>query len=462
MSLAHAKAMLKGTPVWESPFTPVEDARRLHRLARWAQRFSPVVAADEPDGLLLDVAGCERLFGEDEQVIARVDSAFRQLGLPIRLALAPTVGCAWAVARFAADRISIVSPERIREELAPLPVAGLRMDPTFVNALLEVGIERIGSLFDLPREELACRFGADLLRRLDQATGAVGETITPLRFSTPIEATRVFDGPVTNLEAIVVTTRHLLFALVLQLEERGCGVRTLDVMLLRVSAEPCRLSITLTYPSRDVRHLWTLLGPKIERANLGYGVESVSLIASRFGRLFPKQLRMAEVGPEREDQGDESVLGEFLDRLVDRLGRGAVGEMAAVETYVPEEAFPWRAWSETKDGGKKDSRTGDSHNGVVWMDRPSQLFEVPESAQVISLVPDGPPSWMRWRGRECSVHCATGPERLSLPWWTSRRGLPPSPDVARDYYEVQDDQGRLLWIFRDRATHGWFVHGLWA
>lgn len=57
-SLAHAKALLKGTQVWERPFTPIEDAQRLHGLARWAQRFSPVVATDEPDGLLLDVAGC--------------------------------------------------------------------------------------------------------------------------------------------------------------------------------------------------------------------------------------------------------------------------------------------------------------------------------------------------------------------------------------------------------------------
>lgn len=462
MSLAHARALLKGTPLWERPFTPAEDVRWLHRLARWAQRFSPVVAADEPDGLLLDVAGCERLFGEDEQVIARVDASLRPLGLQVRLALAPTVGCAWAVARFAADRIRIVSSDRIREELAPLPVTGLRVDSTFVSALHEVGIERIGALFDLPREELACRFGADLLRRLDQATGQVSETITPLRSSMPLEATRVFDGPVTSLEAIVVTVRELLFTLVLQLEERACGVRTLEVVLQRVSAEPCRFSIPLTYPSREVRHLWTLLRPKIERAHLGYGVESVSLHASRLGKLFARQLRLAHAEPESEDPVDETVLGEFLDRLMDRLGRGAVGGMAVVETHVPEEAFPWRALSETKEGVKGDSCTSDSRAGVACRDRPSQLFEVPEPAQVLSLVPEGPPSWIRWRGGECAVRSSSGPERLALPWWEARRGVPPSPDVVRDYYQVQDDQGRLLWLFRDRATHGWFVHGLWT
>ncbi|MDO8632730.1 MAG: DNA polymerase Y family protein [Phycisphaerales bacterium] len=461
MSLAHAKALLKGTQIGERPFTPAEDARRLHRLARWAQRFSPVVAPDEPDGLLLDVAGCEGLFGEDRRMVAMIDASFKKLNLPVRLALAPTIGCAWAVSRLAVDRIKIVTPERVREELAPLSVAGLRIDPLFVGALHEVGIERIGVLFDLPRQELACRFGADLLRRLDQATGEANEAITPLRVSTPIEATRNFDGAVTSLEAILITARELLFTLVLRLEERGCGARTLDVVLQRMSAEPSRISISLTYPSRDIRHLWTLLRPKIERTNLGYGVESVSLHASRLGKLSPQQLCFGHVEPGSESQGDEADWGELLDRLMDRLGPRAVCAMTVSETHVPEEAFPLRAWSQTQ--GRVPRRGNHDVAGNVGdVDRPSQLFEVPEPVQVVSLVPEGPPSWLRWRGRDCAVHCASGPERLALPWWEAQRGTSPSPNIARDYYEVEDDQGRLLWVFRDRATNGWFVHGLWA
>ena len=461
MSLAHAKALLKGTQLWERPFTPIEDAQRLHRLARWAQRFSPVVATDEPDGLLMDVAGCERLFGEDRQMIAMIDASFKRLNLPVRLALAPTVGCAWAIARFAVDRIKIVAPERIRDELAPLPVAGLRIDPLFVGALNEVGIERIGELFDLPRQELACRFGADLLRRLDQATGEVNETITPFRASSPIEATRNFDGAVTGLESILITARELLFTLVLQLEERTCGVQTLDVVLHRISAEPARVSIALTYPSRDGQHLWTLLRPKIERTHLGYGVESISLHASRLGKLSPHQLCFGHVEHGNRNQADEAEWGAFLDRLMDRLGPRAVCAMTVAETHVPEEAFPLLAWSEAQ---ARLPRSGNSRTteSLGRVDRPSQLFEVPEPVQVISLVPDGPPSWMRWRGWECAVRSAWGPERLALPWWEAKRSKSPSPNLARDYYEVEDHQGRLLWVFRDHVTNGWFVHGLWA
>ena len=461
MSLAHARALLKGTQIWERPFTPVEDTRRLQRLARWAQRFSPVVAADEPDGLLLDLAGCEELFGTDERMVALVDTSLARWGLPARLALAPTVGCAWAVSRFAADRIKIVAPDRIREALKPLPIAGLRIDPTFAGALHDVGIERIGSLFDLPRAELACRFGADLLRRLDQATGEMNETITPIRTAIPIEAARAFDGPVTNLEAIVVTVRELLFTLVLQLEERACGVRTLDVVFERISAEPVRIAITLTYPSHDARHLWTLLRPKIERTNLGYGVESIALHASRLGKLSTRQLSLGHGGPGDRSQRDETDCGELLDRLMDRLGPRAVCAMTVCETHVPEDAFPLRAWSQAQ--GQAPQRSDkDATENCDRAQRPSQLFDAPEPVRVISLVPEGPPSWMRWRGQESHVRCAGGPERITLPWWRSTRGTSPLPNRARDYYEVDDDQGRWLWVFRDRATNEWFVQGLWA
>jgi len=460
MSLAHARALLKGTPVWEKPFTPVEDARRLRRLARWAQRFSPVVAADEPDGLLLDMAGCEELFGSDERMVALVETSLARWKLPARLALAPTVGCAWAVSRFSADRIKIVARERIREELAPLSVAGLRIDPTFVSALNEVGIERIGSLFDVPRAELACRFGADLLRRLDQATGCANETITPIRTATPIEAIRAFDGPVTSLEAITVTVRELLFALVLQLEERACGVRTLDMVWERISAEPARVSMMLTYPSSDAQHLWSLLKAKIERIHMGYGVEAITLRASRFGPLSTRQMGF-DHGGKGKSHPREADCGELLDRLMDRLGPRAVCALTAAETYVPEEAFPLCAWSPNQ-GQVAPPANIDPTVSRDHAPRPSQLFDVPEPVRVMSLVPEGPPSWVHWRGRDSPVHCAGGPERIALPWWRSIGSTSSSPDLARDYYEVEDDQGRWLWVFQDRATRNWFVQGLWA
>src|SRR5690606_11104278 len=63
LTLAHARAIVGRHPLIEMEYQPAEDEKTLHRLARWALRYAPTVAPDPPDGLLLDITGCARLFG---------------------------------------------------------------------------------------------------------------------------------------------------------------------------------------------------------------------------------------------------------------------------------------------------------------------------------------------------------------------------------------------------------------
>ena len=59
---------------------------------------------------------------------------------------------------------------------------------------------------------------------------------------------------------------------------------------------------------------------------------------------------------------------------------------------------------------------------------------------------------MVWRGRTIPWSAAWGPERIATGWW---RG----PDVQRDYYRAEWDEGTHVWIYRDRRTDRWFLHG---
>jgi protein ImuB len=88
--------------------------------------------------------------------------------------------------------------------------------------------------------------------------------------------------------------------------------------------------------------------------------------------------------------------------------------------------------------------------------RPAQLLDRPEAIRVMSLVPDGPPMWLDWRGQSGEVVAASGPERIAFPWWT------PQLRTTRDYFEAEDEFGRRLWIYRDAQSNQWFVHGQWT
>ena len=56
----------------------------LERLALWAIRFTPIAAIDPPDGLVLDVTGCTRLFGGEPAMLARVGDSLQRGGVAAR------------------------------------------------------------------------------------------------------------------------------------------------------------------------------------------------------------------------------------------------------------------------------------------------------------------------------------------------------------------------------------------
>jgi len=444
MSLVQARIQLSGRSVDEQPHAPAEDAARLRQLAAWAHRYSPVVSPQPPDGLFLDVSGCAALFGGEQGLGHRLLSRLKRQGLEARAAITPTFGAAWALARWSDAPLRVFGDAQLTAAIDPLPTAALRLDEAVIAALAEVGIERIGQLRRMPRHSLVSRLGKEALRRLDQMTGLARET--PESVPPPVvpEALRVFDGATTNWEGVLLTAHELLAELTARLAREGLGISDLRLKLSRLSDRPVLLRLRLTHASQESRHLWSLLRPRLERVCLGYGVEEIRLWAARVEPVEARQSTLWRIGA---NAGDARATGELLDRLIDRLGRSAIHRMQPRAAFFPEDAF---APKEVLPPAHRKEEV------ALWPAlRPAAFFDVPEPAQAIALLPDGPPNRVRWRGRLHEIHRAVGPERLAPPWWTPRRR------GRRDYYGVEDAAGRWLWIFRD--AHGrWFVHGVFA
>jgi protein ImuB len=439
MPVTQARALFGVDAVRLEPHQPDRDRAALRAVAGWARRFSPLVAPDEPDGLLLDVTGCAAVFGGEEGLLRAARAGLRGLGFANRVAIAPTFGCAWAVARHGAG--GIVGAGGVREAVAPLPIAALRVDGDLVEALAEVGIDRVAHLLDMPRSTLPARFGERPLLRLDQALGQAIETIEPVRPLSPPAAERVFDGATDRPEAVELTARELLEEIAAALLERESGAREVEITLERSDLPPERLRISMGRPSRDARHLMKLLGPRLERVNLGFGVEGVRVRVVSSAKLRHDQTSRWD---DREG-GDPRALAELVDTLSERLGAGRVLRVRGVESHLPERAF--RA-----EPGVREPRPGPPA-GVTCQDRPTVLFGRPFPAEVIALTPDGPVHRVRWRGGDEAVRASVGPERIAPEWWRA-------PGPARDHFAVQTESGRWLWLAREDGR--WLVRGVWA
>jgi protein ImuB len=486
MTIADARALIRTVPPGGVRILD-EDARRdagaLETLARWAARFSPIVAPDPPDGLLMNVTGCARVFRGERRLAKRVLGALGRFGFTARVAIAPTYGAAWAAARFvtrASCPWAVLESSDLPSALDALPVEALRLDEDLVHALDEVGIARIGELREVAcagRQTLPSRFGPDLLMRLDQALGMAIETIEPVREREPLRVERVLDGPTTDLETLGVVVRGLLESLREILERRGSGVRRIDAVFERPRLEPIVLTVSVGAPTRDVKHLWSLAWPRMERMNLGDGVEGVEVRAVRVARLRDEQM-VRWVEDASVTRGEESrELGQLCDTVANRIGSERVLVARSVETHIPERGWEFEERADGARSHRLTPKAASTGGTLESPERPTLLLDPPEAILTIAGAGDAPPWRITWRGEEITVTRSVGPERIGEAWWDvggalsdrsagrEERGRPRPElggEMSRDYFRVQDQHGRWLWAFRRSGTNRWFMHGVWA
>src|SRR5690606_18587789 len=123
-----------------------------------------------PDGLILDISGCAHLWGGEKPYLKEIVTRLQTKGYHTRMAIAPTIGTAWAVARFG-KAAPIVENGGEREALMQLPPAALRLEPDVLDRMHKLGMRTVGSFMAMPRTALRRRFGHHLQFRLRQAMG---------------------------------------------------------------------------------------------------------------------------------------------------------------------------------------------------------------------------------------------------------------------------------------------------
>lgn len=429
---------------------PVADAEALERLALWVlQRIAPIVAPDPPDGIVIDSTGADHLHGGEAAMIETLIGRLTMSGVAARAAIADTWGAAHALARFAADPATVAPPRHGAAVLDPLPLEALRLPPPMAADLRVLGFERIGDLRAQPRAPLTLRFGPELARRLNQALSDLAEPIEPVRPPDLIEVRRAFAEPISAAETIARYIGKLTVQLCTALEEKGLGVRRLDLLCHRVDNRIEAVRVGTAQPVRDVKRLSRLLCDQIEKIDPGFGIEVLSLtatIAEPFQRRQMASSLIEEIAPD---------ISDLVDTLANRVGERAIYRAAPVASDVPERSvcrIPAMA----------------AETGATWpghWPRPARLLTHPEPIEAIALLPDNPPVSFTWRGIRRRVKRADGPERVHAEWWKRDAELA----AIRDYFRVEDDSGERYWLFRSgngedpgTGSHRWFLHGVFG
>jgi protein ImuB len=393
------------------------------------------------------------LFGGEAQLLAEAQAAFARRGLTARLAIAPTAGAAWALSHFGPD-CAIFPPRNGEDMLDNLPVAALRLSDDVLTVLRRLGLKRLGQLSGISRDALHRRFRsrspeANPLTRLDQLLGRVAEPLLPvIEVPDPLVQRRLME-PIRHRELLDRVLADLAADMACELEGKALGARRLELGLWRVDGEVITRRLEFAAATRDPAHITRLFAGKLDDVDAGFGIELVRLRASSTEPLALVQ------GDIEAAQIQGTSLAECIDRLTVRLGEKAVRRPVLHASHIPERAQRWQPPL-----GPEPASQGQ----LAFHQRPLKLLDRAELIAVLYASPDGFPQRFRWRGQVHEVARVEGPERIAPEWWREK-----STVRLRDYYRIEDGEGRRYWIYRHGlAGDGrggapeWFLQGLCA
>ena len=443
MAVADARVLLPAIEVINDK--PKLSSYLLTKLCHWCIRFTPIAAMDAPDGIILDATGCAHLWGGEEKYLKDIIDKLKKLGVSVRIAIADTIGTAWAVSRY--GKTKAITPVNGQvEALMPLPPAALRLDTAILQKLHKLGFYTIGSFMNMQRRILKRRFGDSILLRLDEALGFKEVFITPVVPIVPYEERLTSLEPIQTKKAIEIALQTLLDKLTQRLIIEGKGLRNSTLQCYRIDNNVQAISITTNHASHNAAHLFKLFEIKIGTIEPALGIEVFVLQAGNIEEVEAIQEKFWSSPHSLQSP----AIAELLDNLQSKFGNNIVRRYLPGQHYLPENAF-------------KLATSLKEQPAIEWRvdkPRPILLLKQPCLIQVTAPVPDYPPMNFRYNGKLHRVAKADACERIEAEWWLQ-------PGLHRDYYIVEDEEGKRYWLYRlghydDTQKPDWYLHGFFA
>ena len=432
MAVAAARALEAQLGVL--PHNEERDAEALHSLAYWAGQFTPNVALQPGEGLLLEVATTLRLHRGSKALVARLQEGVGALGYCAVPGVAPTPLAAWwlAKARHAGLPVRACLPlALLGERLAPLPLTLLDWPPELLTTLHTLGIRTVGACSALPREGFIRRFGAAHRLELDRALGLAADprawVAPPASFSSRVE----FGFEVTEALRLLFPLRRLLQELEGFLRARSSGVLQWQLQLEHSKRRRTTLRIGTSTPERSAERLLALARERLAQTTLEAPVLGLGLVAAQL-------LEFVESSASFVANPAAQALGwsQLVDRLLARLGSGQVYRLYVCDDHRPEQA--WKA--------SRAALRGPSTTAAPGAPRPLWLLKRPRALRTAQDAP------------LCQGHLQllAGPERIESGWWDGSK-------ACRDYYVARNPGGETLWVYCEHCRPPrWYLHGIFG
>lgn len=389
------------------------EKQQLNALAQWAYQYSNKISF-EPLMLLLEIGASLRLFNGLETLLQHILHDLQQLQHRTHYAVAPNSTAAALLARCKPSSL-VLQPNDLAEALADIPLRQFIRDEKVRRFITDIGLETLEDCSNLPRAALARRSAPKLLQQLDVLYGRANKAIPywqpPSRFAQTLKLL----SEISHAQALIFPAKRLLTTLCGYLRGRGAGTQLLLWQMAHREHADSQFKQGLLNPDRDAERLLASFRERIERIQLVAPVISLRLIVEDCLPFTESNQALFEQNKQQDQL--------FIERLYNRLGKTKVRGISLTPDHRPE--FAWSICPP----GKPEQITRQNNQQPLW------LFTQPKPLQL---------------NRHLKLQ--TIPMRIESGWWDNQ-------DIARDYYLAINAKGQRLWVYQDRRSQKWFVHG---
>jgi protein ImuB len=430
IKLNSAFALAASLRVFER--SPRRERLGLESLSAWAHALTSTVCIEQPETVLLEVAGSLKLFGSLAAIKHRLGEEVAKRHWTSRLCVAPTAVAALWLARGGAEDVESLGS--LAGRLGSLPLRVTRWPLEIQALLLDLGVRTIADCLRLPRDGFARRVGLEYLRDLDRA---LARCFDPRAAFVPAQrwsAKRELYQESSDTAVFMVAVEDMLDDLTAELRRRQAQVRSLRVEFEHMRSLPTLESFDWAEPTHERGRLLSLLRDRLERIVLPAPAVALGVTT---GFLLALQARTVDLFDKIPVETLSQVL---LERLRGRLGADAVYGIASAADHRPE-----LAWSRSAARPRDEAALADGPLSPWARYRPLWLLPGP-------LPLSSTEAHLYYRG---AIELSSSPERIESGWWDER-------DVSRDYYTAVGAGGERLWVYRDRRSRDWYLHGLFG
>jgi protein ImuB len=452
---------------WRSP---AQESSARAALLDCAWTISPMIeeprkgtAADFCDSVVLDLAGCEKLFGSPEKIAHHLQRIATAVGLEANVAIAGNPEAALSAAR-GFPGVTRIPPGKEAAILGALPLSSLGLPAELLETLQRWGLRTYSEFATLPEIAVIERFGQEGKRWHQLSQGCDSKPLLPKQFPDQFEESMDLEFSVDLLEPLLFVLNRLLDQLCLRLRMHVLATTELKITL---TLEPENLAdqppvhirnLRLPVPVNESKFLLKLLQLDLQAHPPAAPVTAIHIVA------IPTRPRTRQLGLFLPLAPEPEALEVTLARIQSVVGEGRAGAPVLLDSHRPN-AFEQQRFV-LPEASLTCLPAEHSSKAALRLYRPA----LPASVQ---LQHDRPHTIYFDHARK-PILAFAGPSRSAGEWWSETPWAREEWDIlvplARPKYQnnrpfqdssVKPQETALYRIYRDLLSNAWFVEGIY-